>query len=54
MIRLGLMWAGVEPTRGVYDAGYVSEMVALARKAADYGIYTLLDMHQVSYARGST
>ncbi|KAJ1471063.1 glycoside hydrolase superfamily [Baffinella frigidus] len=46
VIRLGLMWAGVEPTRGVYDAGYVSEMVALARKAADYGIYTLLDMHQ--------
>lgn len=46
VIRLGVMWAGVEPTRGVYDAAYVDAMVALARRAADYGIYTLLDMHQ--------
>ena len=46
VIRLGFMWAGFEPTRGVFNMTYLSVMKSIAAKAAKYGIYTLIDMHQ--------
>jgi hypothetical protein len=46
IIRLGVMWPGVEPERGVYNLTYLAAMKDLAAQAAEYGIYTLVDMHQ--------
>jgi hypothetical protein len=46
VIRLGVMWAGAEPERGVYNLTYLTALKDLAAQAAQYGIYTLLDMHQ--------
>ncbi len=45
-IRLGTMWPGAEPTRGEYNWTYINAVVNLTVKAASYGIYSLLDMHQ--------
>lgn len=45
-IRLGTMWPGVEPTRGVYNQTYLTALKELVAKAATYDIYSLLDMHQ--------
>lgn len=46
LIRLGVMWPGVEPQRGVYNETYLQIVTDLAREAASYGIYILADMHQ--------
>ena len=46
VLRLGVMWPGVEPVRGEYNRTYIETVRGIARTAATYGIYTLLDMHQ--------
>jgi hypothetical protein len=46
--RLGSMWKGLEPTRGVYEENYLKKLDQIVTEAEEYGIYTLLDMHQVS------
>ncbi|KAK3286242.1 hypothetical protein CYMTET_6190 [Cymbomonas tetramitiformis] len=46
VIRLGVMWPGVEPVRGQYNETYLQIMTEIAAEAATYGIYTLADMHQ--------
>eukprot|EP01065_Artemidia_motanka_P006129 TRINITY_DN12_c0_g1_i1.p1 TRINITY_DN12_c0_g1~~TRINITY_DN12_c0_g1_i1.p1 ORF type:complete len:511 (+),score=194.07 TRINITY_DN12_c0_g1_i1:67-1599(+) len=46
VIRLGVMWPGVEPARGQYNATYLKMITDIAEEAAQYGIYTLADMHQ--------
>lgn len=45
-IRLGMMWPGAEPQRGVFNQTYFDASEALVNKAGQYGIYSLLDMHQ--------
>jgi hypothetical protein len=45
--RLGSMWKGLEPTRGVYEADYLKKLDQIVSEAEEYGIYTLLDKHQV-------
>ena len=42
----GVMWPGVEPTRGNYNASYLSTMRGITDQLASYNIYTLVDMHQ--------
>mmetsp|Transcript_31265 Transcript_31265/g.76274 ORF Transcript_31265/g.76274 Transcript_31265/m.76274 type:complete len:524 (-) Transcript_31265:367-1938(-) len=46
LIRLGVMWPGVEPERGTYNESYIAVIKDIAQRASKYGIYTLLDMHQ--------
>lgn len=46
VIRLGVMWVGLEPTKGNYNETYVGVLADIASEASEYGIYTLLDMHQ--------
>ena len=46
VLRLGVMWPGLEPVRGQYNASYLDELERIAELAATYGVYTLLDMHQ--------
>ncbi|KAK3237149.1 hypothetical protein CYMTET_52756 [Cymbomonas tetramitiformis] len=46
VLRLGTMWPGIEPVRGQYNETYLSVLKSISEKAAAYGIYTILDMHQ--------
>jgi endoglycosylceramidase len=56
-IRLGLIWDGVEPEPGRYDEKYLDKMEERINRAAQNGIYVMLDMHQdlygESFAEGS-
>lgn len=46
VVRLGVMWPGVEPSRGKIDQGYLKEVVRLSEQLAKRGIYTVADLHQ--------
>lgn len=46
IIRLGVMWAGVEPIQGRYDETYIDKLQTIVRTCADYNISVLLDAHQ--------
>ena len=45
--RLGMMFPGFVPERGMYNMTYLNIVQGIVDRAAKYGIYTLLDMHQV-------
>ena len=49
-IRLGVIWAGLEPSPGVIDQGYLKHLDAIVDLAAEEGFWVLLDMHQDLYA----
>lgn len=49
-VRLGVMWAAIEPTRGQYDSNYLESIRGTIRLLAKYGIYTLLDFHQDGFS----
>ncbi|KAJ3313068.1 hypothetical protein HDU76_002727 [Blyttiomyces sp. JEL0837] len=46
VIRLGVMWPGVEPIRGHYDFNYIEIMRTIVERCQDAGIYVLIDFHQ--------
>ena len=46
VLRLGVMWPGVEPTQGDYDEEYLTHIANIVELAGEFGVYTLLDMHQ--------
>ncbi|KAI9327264.1 glycoside hydrolase superfamily [Obelidium mucronatum] len=46
VIRLGVMWPGVEPERGQYNLTYLETMKSIVKMCDDAGIYVLLDFHQ--------
>lgn len=46
IIRLGSMWPGVMPQRGVVNRTYLATMRSIVVEAASYGVSTFLDMHQ--------
>lgn len=50
VVRLGVIWAGVEPQPGVIDTGYLASIQQTVQTLADHGIYTILDMHQDNYS----
>lgn len=50
MVRLGVMWPGVEPQLGQYNATYLQQMVQLVNWLGQRGIYTLIDFHQGPFA----
>lgn len=50
MVRLGLVWAAVEPQPGVYDDTYLKAIRSYADLCAQNGIYFFLDMHQDLYS----
>ncbi|MGH3560712.1 MAG: glycoside hydrolase family 5 protein, partial [Mycobacterium sp.] len=49
-VRLGIIWAGVEPEPGVIDYVYLDSIAQTVQTLANHGIYTVLDMHQDSYS----
>jgi endoglycosylceramidase len=46
LVRLGVMWPGVEPSKGFYNTTYLKVMANLIEDLGEYGIYTLVDFHQ--------
>jgi endoglycosylceramidase len=53
-IRLGVIWAGLEPQPGVIDQDYIAHVQAIVKLAAKEGFWVLLDMHQDLYAQRFT
>lgn len=51
MVRLGVMWAGVEPTKGQISQSYLEQVGAISSSLAQHGVYTLVDLHQDLLAR---
>ncbi len=50
-IRLGIIWAGLEPQPGKYNEAYLQEIDKRIQWAANNGIYVFLDMHQDLYGK---
>ena len=50
VVRLGVIWAGVEPQPGVYDTAYIDSIQQTVQTLANHGIYTILDFHQDEYS----
>ena len=50
-IRLGVLWAGLEPVEGEYNMTYLEQVVECVNIAEKYGIYPVLDMHQDVFNR---
>eukprot|EP00618_Florenciella_parvula_P019064 CAMPEP_0119520814 /NCGR_PEP_ID=MMETSP1344-20130328/36723_1 /TAXON_ID=236787 /ORGANISM="Florenciella parvula, Strain CCMP2471" /LENGTH=227 /DNA_ID=CAMNT_0007558739 /DNA_START=56 /DNA_END=736 /DNA_ORIENTATION=- len=46
VIRLGVMWPAVTPSKGVVNTTYLGEIKTMIESMAAKGIYTLVDMHQ--------
>ena len=50
VVRLGVIWAAVEPQPGVINTAYLDSIKATVQMLADHGIYTVIDMHQDLYS----
>ncbi len=48
-VRLGLIYAGVEPEPGVYDDAYIAQSRRTGKVLAKQGISTMVDFHQDLY-----
>lgn len=46
VLRLGVIWDGVEPESGKFDREYLRKLRAIAETAEKFGLYVFLDMHQ--------
>ena len=51
VVRLGVLWPGVEPEPGVYDEAYLATMRAIVEDLAAHGIYTIVDFHQDAFSQ---
>jgi endoglycosylceramidase len=49
VVRLGLIYAGVEPNPGNYDDSYLDQIAATESTLAKHGIFSQLDFHQDMY-----
>jgi len=48
-MRVGLIWAAVEPTPGHYDDAYLASIAGTVQTLASHGIVSVLDFHQDLY-----
>jgi endoglycosylceramidase len=48
-VRVGVIWAAVEPQPGVYDDGYLDSIADTVNTLAAHGIVSILDFHQDLY-----
>jgi endoglycosylceramidase len=48
-VRLGIIYAGVEPAPGSYDEAYLDQIAATEAVLARHGIFSQLDFHQDMY-----
>jgi endoglycosylceramidase len=49
VVRLGVIYAGVEPSPGVYDDAYLNQIAATESLLAKHGVFSQLDFHQDMY-----
>nr|WP_046286061.1 cellulase family glycosylhydrolase [Mycobacterium sp. UM_NZ2] len=49
-VRVGVIWAGVEPNPGEIDYGYLASIKATVDLLGSYGIVSVIDMHQDLYS----
>ncbi|GAA1522822.1 glycoside hydrolase family 5 protein [Agromyces terreus] len=54
VVRLGFSWSALEPERGELDQDYLDRIVEAVGWAKQYGMYTVLDMHQDGWWAGAT
>eukprot|EP00927_Polykrikos_kofoidii_P059479 TRINITY_DN5462_c0_g1_i1.p1 TRINITY_DN5462_c0_g1~~TRINITY_DN5462_c0_g1_i1.p1 ORF type:complete len:700 (-),score=78.38 TRINITY_DN5462_c0_g1_i1:191-2290(-) len=50
-VRLGIMWPGVEPSPGEYNATYLSVMRKIVDDLFEHGLYTIVDFHQDAFSQ---
>ena len=50
VIRLGIIWDGLEPEPGIYNEEYLSKIDEMIGWATDNDLYIMLDMHQDLYS----
>merc|ERR1711936_323408 len=50
-IRLGVLWAGLEPVEGQYNMSYLEEIQKCVDTAEKFGLHPVLDMHQDVFNR---
>jgi endoglycosylceramidase len=46
VVRLGFMWSGLYPEKGVVNQSYVNEMVKIVQTLEEHGIWVIIDLHQ--------
>merc|ERR1719158_1668919 len=51
VVRLGVMWPGVEPAPGKYNQTYLQVMRKLVDDMYAHGIYTIVDFHQDAFSQ---
>ena len=49
-VRLGVIWAAVEPEPGVINTAYLASIKQTVQILADNGVYTVIDMHQDNWS----
>ncbi len=49
VVRLGVIYAGVEPSPGVYDDAYLNQIASTESVLAKHGVFSQLDFHQDMY-----
>lgn len=49
-VRLGVIWAAVEPEPGVIDTNYLDSINQTVQTLAEHGIYSVIDMHQDNWS----
>ena len=50
VVRLGIIWDGLEPEPGVFNEDYLKEIDKQIKYAEENGLYVFLDMHQDLYS----
>ncbi|PAA52659.1 hypothetical protein BOX15_Mlig021510g1 [Macrostomum lignano] len=45
-VRLGTMWAGVQPRKDAVNATYLAVLSKIVTTLAEHGMYSIMDMHQ--------
>jgi endoglycosylceramidase len=51
VIRLAITWSKLEPERGRINRHYIERIRKVVDKAADHGIYTIIDMHNGGWGK---
>ncbi|MFC9769238.1 cellulase family glycosylhydrolase [Rhodococcus jostii] len=50
-VRLGAIWANIEPSPGAYNDEYIDSLGQTVQLLARHGIYTLVDFHQDQFSQ---
>jgi endoglycosylceramidase len=49
-VRLGVIWADLEPQPGVFDTAYLNSIEQTVQTLGNHGIHSILDFHQDAYS----